>query len=99
HHLALHSFPTRRSSDLSVTQIVQSGQTLQILSVVCDQLKQLFSSQAGNLDIMGGLSPQSKTAHQDAMLNQNSSQSIADMQDATVDRKSTRLNSSHVAIS
>src|SRR5205085_10677646 len=61
----------------SVTHIVQSGQTLQILSVVCDQLKQLFSSQVGNLDIMGGLSPQSKPAHQDAMLNQNSSQSIA----------------------
>ena len=46
--------------------------------------KDLFSWLAGNLDIMGGLSPQSKTATQDAMLNTNSTRTIADMQDRTV---------------
>src|ERR1019366_2660109 len=38
----------------------------------------------GNLEVMGGLSPQGKTATQEKILNQNSSGSIADMQDATV---------------
>jgi hypothetical protein len=47
-------------------------------------VKDLFSWLAGNLDIMGGLSPQSKTAHQDAMLNENSSRMISDLQDRTV---------------
>jgi hypothetical protein len=47
-------------------------------------LKDIFSWSAGNLDIMGGLSPQSKTAAQDQMLNANSSKSVADMQDTTV---------------
>ncbi len=38
----------------------------------------------GNLDLMGGLGPQSKTAKQDELLNQNSSATIADMQAKTV---------------
>ena len=37
------------------------------------QLESIFSRYAGNLDIAGGLSPQGKTATQDAILNQNSS--------------------------
>lgn len=47
-------------------------------------LKDLFSWLAGNLDIMGGLSPQSKTATQDRMLNENSARSVSDMQDITI---------------
>ena len=47
-------------------------------------LKDLFGWLAGNLDMMGGLSPQSKTLGQDQMLAQNASRSVADMQDATV---------------
>jgi hypothetical protein len=47
-------------------------------------LKELFSWRAGNLDIMGGLSPQAKTAAQDKMLNENSSRQVTDMQDTTV---------------
>lgn len=46
-------------------------------------MKDVFSWLAGNLDIMGGLSPQSKTATQDKMLNDNSSRTITDMQDRT----------------
>jgi len=48
-------------------------------------MKELVSWLAGNLDIMGGLSPQSKTAHQDEMLNENSAASIADMQGRVLD--------------
>jgi len=48
-------------------------------------LKDLYSWLAGNLDMMGGLAPQSKTLGQDQMLEQNASRAIADMQDGTVD--------------
>jgi len=47
-------------------------------------LKDLFSWAAGNLDILGGLSPQAKTATQDEMLQQNSSGQVAEMQEVTV---------------
>lgn len=47
-------------------------------------LSQKFSYQAGNLDAMGGLSPQAKTLGQDEMLQRNSSLTVSDMQDATV---------------
>ena len=47
-------------------------------------LKELFSWTAGNLDIAGGLSPQSKTASQDEMLNQNSSSTIATKQERVI---------------
>lgn len=43
-----------------------------------------FSWLAGNLDILGGLSPQAKTLGQDKMLNQNSSRVVSGMQEATV---------------
>lgn len=47
-------------------------------------MKDVASWVAGNLDIMGGLSPQSRTATQDKMLNENSSRAVADMQETTV---------------
>lgn len=37
------------------------------------QIKQLFSDAAGNLDLLGGISPQSETATQDQILNANAS--------------------------
>lgn len=48
------------------------------------QIKEMFSWMAGNLEMMGGLSPQAKTARQDAMLNENASKGIADMQDRMI---------------
>lgn len=41
-----------------------------------------FKELAGNLDLLGGLRPPSKTAKQDAMLNQNSAAGIADLKDS-----------------
>lgn len=55
-------------------------------------LRDLFSWGSGNLDIMGGLSPQSKTATQDQMLNQNASMTIASMQETTSRGVSAVLN-------
>jgi hypothetical protein len=51
---------------------------------MADHLAQKFSYQAGNLDSMGGLSPQAKTLGQDRLLSESSSKGIAEMQDATV---------------
>lgn len=44
---------------------------------------ELFSKQAGNLEMMGGLSPQSKTATQDKMLMANASGQVFSMQQDT----------------
>ena len=45
------------------------------------QIKQLFSWQAGNLDLMGGLGAQSETATQDQLLHASASQRMNGMQD------------------
>lgn len=63
---------------------IQTGGPNQQLILFFNLLKDLFSWLAGNLDIMGGLSPQAKTAHQDEMLNQNSSATLSEMQDRVV---------------
>ncbi len=52
-----------------------------------------FSSQAGNLDLLSGASPQSKTASQDKMLNENASAGVSDMQERTVAATSSALTS------
>ena len=55
--------------------------------------KELFDFFSGNISILGGLSPQSKTATQDRMLNENSSRLLSDMQETTVAFISKVLNS------
>jgi hypothetical protein len=47
--------------------------------------KDLFMMLGGNIEMMGGLAPQSKTLGQDQMLQQNASGQVAEMQKATVD--------------
>lgn len=59
-------------------------EALQAILAGATTLKDLFVYMAGNLDMLGGLSPQSKTLGQDQMLAQNASRSIADMQETTV---------------
>lgn len=63
----------------------ESGGPSEQLFQLFTALKELFSWLAGNLEIMGGLSAQSKTASQDEMLNQNSSASVSDMQGRVMD--------------
>lgn len=46
--------------------------------------KDIFSWLGGNLDMLGGLSPQSKTASQDELLAQNASAAMAAMQNSTM---------------
>jgi hypothetical protein len=52
--------------------------------VATEQAKNLFVYMAGNLDALGGLSPQAQTLGQDELLNKNSMAQIAEMQDRTV---------------
>lgn len=47
------------------------------------QLRQLVSMAGGNLDLLGGLAPQSSTAKQDAILSESSNELVRDLQDAT----------------
>lgn len=47
------------------------------------QTKDAANNLAGNLETMGGLSAQAKTARQEALLNENSSATIADLQGST----------------
>jgi hypothetical protein len=65
-------------------QMVFSGQSLQNLLLVGPHLKEMFSWMAGNLEMMGGLSPQSKTLGQDKMLEENASRTVASLQQDTV---------------
>ncbi len=73
-----------RSDNPDKTKEVRMGGPDQQNLIMFKDAWDQFNRLAGNLEIMGGLGPQSKTAHQDAMLNENSSRGISDMQDATV---------------
>ncbi len=48
------------------------------------QLKDMFVYQAGNLDTLGGLSPQAPTLGQEGILERNASKLVEDMQNLTV---------------
>lgn len=67
-----------------IKQFVMGGQALQGVIAWATTAKDLFAYCAGNLDMMGGLSPQSKTAAQDKLLAENSTRALADMQDRTI---------------
>lgn len=61
-------------------QNVKFGGPDQTLMGLFMSAKQMYNQHAGNLDLMGGLAPQSKTATQDQMLNTNGSRITSDMQ-------------------
>ncbi len=68
----------------AVKQVIMTMPNQQLFALM-ESFIQRVSWLAGNLEIIGGLGPQAKTATQDTMLNQNSSRSISDMQDTTTD--------------
>src|SRR5439155_18060387 len=92
-HRDLHSFPTRRSSDLGLIAVILVCVRFRRLAVALLMCRRLFSP-VGALTI----SARAGTA---AAVRAMSVQ--ADVRATTarfdIDRKSTRLNSSHVAIS
>lgn len=52
--------------------------------LMMQQLERMFNFLSGNLPMIAGLSPQSKTAAQDKMLAENASRTVGDMQDTAV---------------
>src|SRR5690625_5524412 len=82
HHFYLHSFPTRRSSDLFDDESVPVENVLETLQkfIDKDQTKLIGASNFSEERLKQALS-------------------LAKTDDFPKDRKSTRLNSSHVAIS
>lgn len=66
-----------------IKQVIWGGPNPALLAFA-DHLKNLFDFMAGNLSIMGGLAPQSKTASQDRMLNENSARGVQAMQESTI---------------
>ena len=58
-----------------------------------EQVKALFSWAAGNLESIGGLSPQSKTLGQDRMLEESSSKTVQDLQERATDHVSSVVKS------
>jgi hypothetical protein len=64
---------------------VDVGGPNQQLYMIFEAMKTLFSWLAGNLDVMGGLSPQGDTATQEKLLNANSSGTLSEMQQRTVE--------------
>ncbi len=56
-------------------------------------LKDLFNTMGGNLDLLAGSGPQSPTATQDKMLNENASVGVQDMQEIVVKGAAQVMNS------
>jgi hypothetical protein len=77
--------------DRKFAQAVFSGQAVPVLHAMTTAFKDLFAYAAGNLDMMGGLAPQSKTASQDRMLSASASGGVQDLQERTVEHTTSVL--------
>lgn len=64
--------------------VIKSGGVDQVNLAFFIHCRDLYSWMAGNLDAMGGLSPQSETLGQDEMLAASSSKTLEDLQDRTL---------------
>lgn len=73
-----------RADNPAETKLVSFGGVNQQNLAYGIHIKDLFSYLSGNLDMMGGLSPQSKTLGQDRLLAANASGGVSDMQDRMV---------------
>jgi hypothetical protein len=69
----------------AIKQIVMNGSALQVVTQTALELINRYDFMAGNLSMVGGLSPQAKTLGQDKMLDENANRTVASMQADTVD--------------
>lgn len=69
----------------NIQQMVIGGQSAQTLTAIATVWKDLFSFQGGNIELLGGRGPQSRTATQDTMLANNANVGVQDLQDQTTD--------------
>ena len=69
-----------RVNDPKNIQVVSFGGADQVTFATAEALKMIFNEMGGNLQLLGGIAPQSGTASQDKMLNANASTGVADKQ-------------------
>jgi hypothetical protein len=67
----------------NIATLLQGGPNQANLAMF-QQTWDIFNRLAGNLEMMGGLGPQSKTLGQDELLAQNASRAVSDMQERTL---------------
>lgn len=77
----------------NINKFVIGGDSAQTLTAIATVWKDLFNFQGGNISLLGGQGPQSRTATQDEMLNQNANVGVQDLQAQTVDFTSEILSS------
>src|SRR5205814_10488291 len=90
--LALHPFPTRRSSDLGASEVVIDGEDSEY-EIWADDLHELLSQLKALPVFVGGSSSGCRTSLLFALRHPEAVRGLM------LDRKSTRLNSSHLGIS
>src|SRR5205814_8920170 len=85
HHPALHSFPTRRSSDLGHLRLTQSDDIIALGASSCLVIDEVIAIAVRDCGLADLVCPKNVAIHSHLASHE--------------DRKSTRLNSSHLGIS
>ncbi|MEW6439251.1 MAG: hypothetical protein AB1508_19035 [Pseudomonadota bacterium] len=73
------------SNAVGQSQVARFGGAEQMNLLMFLQCKDLYNSMAGNLELLGGISPQADTLGQDQILQANASKRVADMQARTIE--------------
>jgi len=68
----------------AIQQVLYGGSGIGPVQAVAMLFKDMFNTAGGNLELLSGAGPQSKTAAQDKMLNANAGAGLADMQARTI---------------
>lgn len=63
---------------------IEVGAPLNTVLTMTDHMRQAFDFVGGNLNLLGGRGPQSRTATQDRLLNENASAGVSNLQDAAI---------------
>src|SRR5205807_8182456 len=96
-HRALHSFPTRRSSDLDRLRVHLIGEAQPWPDVIADRRTYLLAGRKDDVGVMRDASNPTGNAWIGKCRGAGRDGGRGD--DVPLDRKSTRLNSSHLVIS
>src|SRR5690606_41155770 len=94
----LHSFPTRRSSDLALVVLHHVGELVEVVALLLEVDAEVLEAIDVGVEA-GVLGVGDEADAVDALEDQLTAGVEEDLTGDGVDRKSTRLNSSHVKIS
>src|SRR5205807_9705725 len=97
--LYLHTFPTRRSSDLGLARIINQSKISIATPPVGDYLvAKYFEISAAGSVVAGKMAAQGRPIWKDHYVQLEEDMSNVEILERLEDRKSTRLNSSHLVI-